>query len=56
MKNGDSVDQNLVNLIAKISEKITIGRTKILNSKGTKNYFYLHTAVKDNISKYTKFL
>ena len=51
MKNGDTVDQNLVNLIAKIGEKITIGRTKIINSKGTKNYTYLHTIVSDNLSK-----
>ena len=51
MENGDTVDQNLVNLIAKIGEKITIGRTKIINSKGTKNYTYLHTVVKDNLSK-----
>ena len=51
MKNGDTVDQNLVNLIAKIGEKITIGRTKIFNSKGTKNYTYLHTVVRDNLSK-----
>ena len=51
MMNGDTVDQNLVNLIAKIGEKITIGRTKIINSKGTKNYTYLHTVVRDNLSK-----
>ena len=51
MKNGDNVDQNLVNLIAKVGEKITIGRTKIINSKGTKNYTYLHTVVRDNLSK-----
>ena len=51
MKNGNTVDQNLVNLIAKIGEKITIGRTKIINSKGTKNYTYLHTVVRDNLSK-----
>ena len=51
MKNGDTVDQSLVNLIAKIGEKITIGRTKIINSKGTKNYTYLHTVVRDNLSK-----
>ena len=51
MKNGDTVDQSLVNLIAKIGEKITIGRTKIINSKGTNNYTYLHTVVRDNLSK-----
>ena len=51
MKNGDTVDQNLVNLIAKIGEKITIGRTKIIYSKVKKNYTYLHTVVRDNLSK-----
>ena len=51
MKNGDTVDQSLVNLIAKIGEKITIGRTKTINSKETKNYTYLHTVVRDNLSK-----
>ena len=51
MKNGDSVNDNLVSLIAKIGEKITIGRAKIINSKGTKNYTYLHTVVRDNLSK-----
>ena len=51
MQNGDTVDQSLVNLISKIGEKITIGRTKIVNSKGSKNYSYLHTVVKDNLSK-----
>ena len=30
MKNSKTVDENLVNLIAKIGEKITIGRAKLL--------------------------
>ena len=51
MKNGITVDENLVNFIAKIGEKITIGRSKIINSVGTKNYSYSHTIVKDNLSK-----
>jgi elongation factor Ts len=51
MKNGDSVDNNLVALIAKIGEKITIGKVKtIQNSDGLNNY-YLHTVVKDNVAK-----
>ena len=37
MNNNKSVEENLVSLISKIGEKITIGRTKIINSKGTKN-------------------
>ena len=51
MKNNKTVEQNLINFISKIGEKITIGRTKIFNSHGTKNYSYSHTIVKDNLSK-----
>jgi elongation factor Ts len=51
MKNGVSVDDNLVALIAKIGEKITIGKAKTLkNSDGINNH-YLHTVVKDNVAK-----
>ena len=51
MKNSQSVDENLVSLISKIGEKITIGRTKTFNHSGSKNFNYLHTIVKDNLSK-----
>ena len=51
MKNNKNIEENLVDLIAKIGEKITIGRTKTFNNKGVKNYKYLHTVVKDNLSK-----
>tara|TARA_B100000029_G_C17358373_1_gene881603 strand:+ start:91 stop:942 length:852 start_codon:yes stop_codon:yes gene_type:complete len=51
MKNDKTVDENLVSLIAKIGEKITIGRTKTLQSESAKNFTYLHTVVKDNLSK-----
>ena len=51
MANGQSVDENLVALIAKIGEKITIGKTKTIENSGTINNHYLHTVVKDNIAK-----
>ena len=51
MKNLQTVDENLVSLIAKIGEKITIGRAKTFNHDGSKNFNYLHTVVKDNLSK-----
>ena len=51
MNNGQSVDENLVSLIAKIGEKITIGKSKTIeNSNGVNNH-YLHTVVKDNVAK-----
>ena len=51
MKNGSSVDDNLVALIAKIGEKITIGQTKTISNSSSTNYQYLHTVVKDNLAK-----
>ena len=43
MKNGNTVDDNLVALIAKIGEKITIGKTKTISNSTSTNYQYLHT-------------
>tara|TARA_B100001093_G_scaffold339728_1_gene324504 strand:- start:1909 stop:2760 length:852 start_codon:yes stop_codon:yes gene_type:complete len=51
MINGKSVEENLIALIAKMGEKITIGRVKTFNNVGSKNFNYLHTIVKDNLSK-----
>ena len=51
MKNGKTVDDNLVALIAKIGEKITIGKTKTISDASSSNYQYLHTVVKDNLAK-----
>ena len=51
MKNNKTVDDNLVAIIAKIGEKITIGRTKTISNSGSLNFSYLHTVVKDNLSK-----
>ena len=51
MRNGDTVKNNLVALIAKIGEKITIGKTKTISNFNSNNYQYLHTVVKDNLAK-----
>ena len=51
MSNGQTVDENLVALIAKIGEKITIGKTKTISNEGSVNSKYLHTVVKDNLAK-----
>ena len=51
MLNGQTVDENLVALIAKIGEKITIGKTKTLSNDGTVKSKYLHTIVRDNLAK-----
>ena len=51
MSNNQTVEDNLISLIAKMGEKITIGKTKTFNQPGAKNFNYLHTVVKDNLSK-----
>ena len=51
MANGSLVKDNLVNLISKIGEKITIRRANFFdNSKGS-NFFYVHSAIEKNIGK-----
>jgi len=51
MKNGSTVSQNLIDLIAKIGEKITIGRSKTIVNSKSKIFTYNHSIVKDNLSK-----
>ena len=51
MLNNKTVEDNLISLIAKMGEKITVGKTKTFNQAGAKNFNYLHTIVKDNLSK-----
>ena len=51
MGNGETVEDSLVALIAKMGEKITVGKAKTFNQSGSKNFSYLHTVVKDNLSK-----
>ena len=51
MKNQLSVKDNLVNLIAKIGEKITIRRTNFFDNNNGDNFFYVHSAIEKNIGK-----
>ncbi len=51
MKNGIIVKDNLVNLIAKIGEKITIRRANFFDNKTGLNFFYVHSAIEKNIGK-----
>jgi len=51
MSNSQTVEDSLVSLIAKMGEKITVGKVKTFNQSGVKNFSYLHTVVKDNLSK-----
>ena len=51
MLNGKSVRDNLVSLIAKIGEKITIGRIKTIEIPDTQNFIYQHSVIKDNVSR-----
>ena len=51
MQNDQTVEDNLVSLIAKIGEKITIGKAKTMENAAGVNNHYLHTVVKDNVAK-----
>ena len=51
LKNCKTVDEELVNLISKIGEKITIGRSKTINNSSCKNFIYNHSIVNGNLSK-----
>ena len=51
MENGSTVEDNLVALIAKIGEKITIGKSNTISNSESTNFQYLHTVVKDNLAK-----
>ena len=51
MSNGKDVKDNLVGMIAKIGEKITIGKTKTIENSNSKNFIYQHSVIKDNVSK-----
>ena len=51
MINNKTVDENLIALIAKIGEKITLGRAKSFMAKNSRNFAYQHSVIKDNVSK-----
>ena len=50
MKNNKSVDENLINLITKIDEKITIRRSKFFDKSGS-NFSYVHNSLEKNVGK-----
>ncbi len=51
MSNKKTVEENLVSLIAKIGEKITIGRLKTIDNTNSRNFIYQHSVIKENVSK-----
>ena len=51
MKNGNLVKDNLVNLIAKIGEKITIRRTNFFDNSDGENFSYVHSAIEKGVGK-----
>ena len=51
MKNNILVKDNLVNLIAKIGEKITIRRSFFFDNDKGINFFYVHSSLEKNIGK-----
>ncbi len=51
MSNGNNVSDNLVSLIAKIGEKITIGKTQTIKNDNSQNFTYQHSVISENVSK-----
>ena len=51
MENKKKVKDNLIALISKFGEKITIRRSDFIDSKNSVNFSYIHTAVKKNLGK-----
>ena len=51
MKNNLPVETNLIDLIAKMGEKITIRRSIFFDNTSGKNSFYIHGALEDKIGK-----
>tara|TARA_B110000438_G_scaffold293806_2_gene334247 strand:+ start:3134 stop:4003 length:870 start_codon:yes stop_codon:yes gene_type:complete len=51
MENNKTVNDNLVALIAKIGEKITLRRTDFIDSENLINFSYTHTPTKNNLGK-----
>ena len=51
MRNGILVSDNLVSLIAKIGEKITIRRSTFFDNSNGKNFYYVHSSIDNDIGK-----
>ena len=50
MKNQKTVDENLIALISKMGEKITLRRAKFFENNGL-NYSYVHNSLEKNVGK-----
>ena len=51
MANKKNVEDNLIDLISKIGEKITLRRTAFIGKEKTINFSYTHSPLKKNIGK-----
>ena len=51
MENKKSVNDNLIDLVTKIGEKITLRRSSFIESTNTINFSYIHGAQKENVGK-----
>ena len=51
MKNKKKVEENLVNLISKIGEKISLRRSAYAGDDKLVNFSYVHSALKKNVGK-----
>lgn len=51
MKNNLPVETNLIDLIAKIGEKITIRRATFFDNKNGENSYYIHGSIENKIGK-----
>ena len=51
MKNKKNVKDNLVTLIQKIGEKISLRRTALIESQDSINFSYMHSSIKKNVGK-----
>ena len=51
MKNEKNVEDNLVDLVSKIGEKITLRRSAFLGNEKYLNFSYTHSSIKKNIGK-----
>ena len=51
MENKKTVSDNLISLISKIGEKITLRRSSFVGKNKTINFSYVHSAIKKNVGK-----
>jgi elongation factor Ts len=51
MSNNLSVETNLIDLIAKMGEKITIRRSVFFDNSSGKNFYYIHGALEEKMGK-----